>query len=426
MPGPHATVRPGDVADDPTGRFTYWPHRIARGAKSSSRTGRANCQFIDVRDLASWPERPLRTKGQKGVSTAINEGVSWLELAETVATSQAAKATHYVDGDYLADQAWTSGWSPAVLHDPEAVGMHMTGCVPTIDAGSHSDLSLTRPRTLDEANYGNGGNEAEREASSRLMEGSVDPSNGGFDFVHRETVRFRDVRFDGHVNKRLLLTYIEDARIAYLLHSARGVEHDLARAEIDFRAPLRWVTRSRSECALPALQKSFELEYEVRSGKACRRSKTVIVSFDYVSGQSVESPNLAGGTRRLMGVFEDRTLPNGLRLLTAPMEHAQSVSCFVCSRGLPLRTPETAASPTSPSHMFFKGTEGGRLHATSAARSTGSAESMRSGQGSTRATTSACAGEHRSIAPRRARRHAPSLQVDPEEDRSRKGVIVER
>ena len=27
--------------------------------------------------------------------------------------------------------------------------------------------------------------------------------------------------------------------------------------------------------------------------------------------------------------FERETLPNGLRLLTAPMSHAQSVTCFV-------------------------------------------------------------------------------------------------
>ena len=30
-----------------------------------------------------------------------------------------------------------------------------------------------------------------------------------------------------------------------------------------------------------------------------------------------------------MPVFERQTLPNGLRLLTAPIEHAQSVSCFL-------------------------------------------------------------------------------------------------
>jgi predicted Zn-dependent peptidase len=30
-----------------------------------------------------------------------------------------------------------------------------------------------------------------------------------------------------------------------------------------------------------------------------------------------------------MPVFERQTLSNGLRLLTAPIDHAQSVSCFI-------------------------------------------------------------------------------------------------
>lgn len=40
---------------DPTGRFTYWPHRIARGGEvlAPAPAGRP-AQFIDVRDLADW------------------------------------------------------------------------------------------------------------------------------------------------------------------------------------------------------------------------------------------------------------------------------------------------------------------------------------------------------------------------------------
>src|SRR5205809_133150 len=33
-----------------------------------------------------------------------------------------------------------------------------------------------------------------------------------------------------------------------------------------------------------------------------------------------------------MSVFERRTLANGLRVLTAPLDHAQSVACFVMLR----------------------------------------------------------------------------------------------
>ena len=50
-------VRPGLIVGphDPTGRFTYWPHRLARGGEilgPGPPGGRV--QFIDVRDLAAW------------------------------------------------------------------------------------------------------------------------------------------------------------------------------------------------------------------------------------------------------------------------------------------------------------------------------------------------------------------------------------
>src|SRR4029079_8754345 len=50
-------VRPGLIVGphDPTDRFTYWPHRIARGGvfAAPGRSGRP-IQLIDVRDLAEW------------------------------------------------------------------------------------------------------------------------------------------------------------------------------------------------------------------------------------------------------------------------------------------------------------------------------------------------------------------------------------
>src|SRR4051812_32494214 len=48
-------VRAGLIvgANDPTGRFTYWPHRVARGGSVLAPPDR-RVQFIDVRDLAAW------------------------------------------------------------------------------------------------------------------------------------------------------------------------------------------------------------------------------------------------------------------------------------------------------------------------------------------------------------------------------------
>src|SRR5262245_52676851 len=59
-----------------------------------------------------------------------------------------------------------------------------------------------------------------------------------------------------------------------------------------------------------------------------------------------------------MSAFERQTLPNGLRLLTAPMEQAQSVSCFVMlAAGSRYETAATNGIAHFAEHMFFKGTE---------------------------------------------------------------------
>ena len=59
-----------------------------------------------------------------------------------------------------------------------------------------------------------------------------------------------------------------------------------------------------------------------------------------------------------MGVFERHSLSNGLRVLTAPMSHAQSVSCVVMlAVGSRYETAETNGIAHFAEHMFFKGTE---------------------------------------------------------------------
>ena len=50
-------VRPGLIVGphDPTGRFTYWPHRVSRGGEVlAPGSPQDPVQFIDVRDLADW------------------------------------------------------------------------------------------------------------------------------------------------------------------------------------------------------------------------------------------------------------------------------------------------------------------------------------------------------------------------------------
>jgi predicted Zn-dependent peptidase len=59
-----------------------------------------------------------------------------------------------------------------------------------------------------------------------------------------------------------------------------------------------------------------------------------------------------------MSVFTRETLPNGVRLLGAPMPQVQSVACFVMyAAGSRYETPETSGIAHFAEHMFFKGTE---------------------------------------------------------------------
>ena len=59
-----------------------------------------------------------------------------------------------------------------------------------------------------------------------------------------------------------------------------------------------------------------------------------------------------------MATFERQTLDNGLRVLTASMPHAQSVSCFIMlAAGSRYEEPEANGIAHFSEHMFFKGTE---------------------------------------------------------------------
>jgi acyl-CoA thioester hydrolase len=116
----------------------------------------------------------------------------------------------------------------------------------------------------------------------------------GFAFVQREIVRFRDVDALGHVNNAVFLTYLEEARIGYLLPFGADVTNMiLARVEIDFKAPLR--TGDEIEIGVRPSgvgTKSFELAYEVRRGETvAAQAKTVLVSYDYETGRPVEVPD---------------------------------------------------------------------------------------------------------------------------------------
>jgi acyl-CoA thioester hydrolase len=118
-------------------------------------------------------------------------------------------------------------------------------------------------------------------------------SIGRVSFVHRETVRFRDVDAMGHVNNAVFATYIEQARIAFLSPNGAKVEEMiLARLEIDFRSPAE-VGETIEITVTPTRigTKSFDLEYVLRAGdRVVAEAKTVLVAYDYEHSRPVEIP----------------------------------------------------------------------------------------------------------------------------------------
>ncbi|MBA3365277.1 MAG: acyl-CoA thioesterase [Actinobacteria bacterium] len=119
----------------------------------------------------------------------------------------------------------------------------------------------------------------------------------GFPFVYREPVRFRDLDAMEHVNNAVFLTYLEEARTAFLRE--RGLVTRLedlgmvvARAEIDFRSTVAFgETVDIGVRASRFGTKSFELEYRLESaGRLAAEAKTVCVGFDYETRSTVPVP----------------------------------------------------------------------------------------------------------------------------------------
>ena len=119
----------------------------------------------------------------------------------------------------------------------------------------------------------------------------------GFPFVHRELVRYRDADAFGHVNNAVYLTYLEQARNAYLrelglIRSIEDIAMILAHVDIDYRAQVD-VDDLIEIGVRPARlgTRSFELEYELRVGeRVVAEARTVLVGFDYARDESVPLP----------------------------------------------------------------------------------------------------------------------------------------
>jgi 2'-hydroxyisoflavone reductase len=135
-------VRPGLIVgpDDPSGRFAYWPSRMADGGTVLA-PGRPDdsTQVIDVRDLATWivAAAESRTTGDyDGVGHATTMGEV---LAAVAAGCDADVELTWAPQEFLAEQGvepWAGPDSlPLWLPRPEYDGMTAHDATPSYDAG---------------------------------------------------------------------------------------------------------------------------------------------------------------------------------------------------------------------------------------------------------------------------------------------------
>jgi len=149
-------VRPGLIVGphDPTGRFTYWPHRVARGGMVlAPAPAEEPTQIIDVRDVGDWIVS-LCERRVGGVFNAAHPGVSRGELLETCRSVTGVDADiTWVDPDFLVEQG-VGQWMelPLWIHDPDATYFDRVDTGRAIAAGlTFRPLAETVRATLEEA-----------------------------------------------------------------------------------------------------------------------------------------------------------------------------------------------------------------------------------------------------------------------------------
>ncbi len=145
-------VRPGLIVGpgDPTGRFSYWPERLAEGGTVLAPGNPADrIQIVDARDLADWFVRSVENG-----TTGVYDGVGPVNPVGDVVAESATGVGATVDlvwtgQDFLADQGvepWMGpGSLPLWLPRPEYDAMMTHRFEPSAQAGlrvrSYSDTA---------------------------------------------------------------------------------------------------------------------------------------------------------------------------------------------------------------------------------------------------------------------------------------------
>ena len=111
----------------------------------------------------------------------------------------------------------------------------------------------------------------------------------GYRYSRVQDVVFRDLDGLGVVNNAVYLTYIETARLGYMvevlgIRSLEEIGVIVAKVDIDFRSPAGLLESLQVGARVPRVgTKSLDMDHEVRGedGRLVAEAATVLVSFDY-------------------------------------------------------------------------------------------------------------------------------------------------
>jgi len=134
-----AVARPGLIvgAHDPTGRFTYWPQRVARGGEVlAPAPPDRQVQFVDVRDLGDWFVE-LMEQRTSGAFNATRPGLTFEELLDTCREVADSDATFTWVPDALLAEHEVGEWMelPMWIADPGEAALHETDVSRAVAAG---------------------------------------------------------------------------------------------------------------------------------------------------------------------------------------------------------------------------------------------------------------------------------------------------
>ena len=136
------------------------------------------------------------------------------------------------------------------------------------------------------------------------------------DYRHRTTlqVRFRDIDAFGHVNNAVFFSYVELARIRYLIDVLRPDQPFermpliLARVELDYRSPITFGEEVLVETRVERIGRtSFGMSHRMTVAADDRLVgdvQSVLVTYDYAAARPMPVPD---DWRRLLGQYEGRS-----------------------------------------------------------------------------------------------------------------------